>query len=148
MINDARHPAGPDIRFDNRAIIRPVPAIAGSRSCPPAEPLNMRDADTGDRDRRPYGFPEILDGRVKTLHPKVHGGILGKRSEPDLATMEKHDIDPIDLDRSGLSPRQPSPRRLRQRRREHRYRGPAMIRSAENHDGVTIVTDAEDARTR
>ena len=59
----------------------------------------MRDADIsvieiGDH----TGFPEILDGRVKTLHPKVHGGILGKRSEPaHLATMEEHDIDPIDL---------------------------------------------------
>lgn len=42
------------------------------------------------------GFPEMMDGRVKTLHPKVHGGILGRR-EQDQAVMEEHDIPPIDL---------------------------------------------------
>jgi phosphoribosylaminoimidazolecarboxamide formyltransferase/IMP cyclohydrolase len=44
------------------------------------------------------GFPEMLDGRVKTLHPKVHGGILGIRGNAEhAATMQKHDIPPIDL---------------------------------------------------
>ncbi|MBV2234563.1 MAG: bifunctional phosphoribosylaminoimidazolecarboxamide formyltransferase/IMP cyclohydrolase, partial [Sterolibacterium sp.] len=44
------------------------------------------------------GFPEMLDGRVKTLHPKVHGGILGRRDLPEhLATMEQHGIERIDL---------------------------------------------------
>ena len=72
----------------------------------------MRDADIsvieiGDH----TDFPEILDGRVKTLHPKVHGGILGKRSEPaHLATMEEHDIDPIDLIVVCLLYTSPSPR--------------------------------------
>ncbi len=42
------------------------------------------------------GFPEIMDGRVKTLHPKIHGGILGRRGQDD-AVMQKHDIAPIDL---------------------------------------------------
>lgn len=42
------------------------------------------------------GFPEIMDGRVKTLHPKIHGGILGRRGQDD-SVMQKHDIDPIDL---------------------------------------------------
>ncbi len=44
------------------------------------------------------GFPEILEGRVKTLHPKVHGGILFKRDKDDhIETIKKHDIKPIDL---------------------------------------------------
>ena len=44
------------------------------------------------------GFPEIMDGRVKTLNPKIHGGILAVRSNPEhMAALEKHDIKPIDL---------------------------------------------------
>lgn len=44
------------------------------------------------------GFPEMLDGRVKTLHPKIHGGILGIRTRPEhVAAMEAHGISPIDL---------------------------------------------------
>ena len=44
------------------------------------------------------GFPEMMDGRVKTLHPKVHGGLLGVRDNPDhAAAMEEHQIAPIDL---------------------------------------------------
>src|SRR5690242_21798330 len=44
------------------------------------------------------GFPEMMDGRVKTLHPKVHGGLLGVRDNPEhAAAMEEHDIRPIDL---------------------------------------------------
>ena len=42
------------------------------------------------------GFPEMMDGRVKTLHPKIHGGILGRRGQ-DEAVMSEHDIPPIDL---------------------------------------------------
>jgi phosphoribosylaminoimidazolecarboxamide formyltransferase/IMP cyclohydrolase len=42
------------------------------------------------------GFPEIMDGRVKTLHPKIHGGILGRRGTDD-AVMREHGIEPIDL---------------------------------------------------
>ncbi|MBL4871803.1 MAG: bifunctional phosphoribosylaminoimidazolecarboxamide formyltransferase/IMP cyclohydrolase, partial [Robiginitomaculum sp.] len=42
------------------------------------------------------GFPEMMDGRVKTLHPKIHGGILARRDK-DQAVMEEHDIPPIDL---------------------------------------------------
>ena len=44
------------------------------------------------------GFPEMLDGRVKTLHPRVHGGILARRDSPEhMATLAQHDIAPIDL---------------------------------------------------
>jgi phosphoribosylaminoimidazolecarboxamide formyltransferase/IMP cyclohydrolase len=95
------------------------------------------------------GFPEILDGRVKTLHPKVHGGILGKRSDPaHLATMEEHDIDPIDLIVVNLYPFEATVAAGADYDtcvENIDIGGPAMIRSAaKNHDGVTIVTDAED----
>src|SRR5213079_3182410 len=43
------------------------------------------------------GAPEILDGRVKTLHPRIHGGLLGRSTEPHRAEMKAHDIAPIDL---------------------------------------------------
>ena len=44
------------------------------------------------------GFPEMLDGRVKTLHPKVHGGLLGMRGNPEhVAKMKEHGIEPIDM---------------------------------------------------
>src|SRR5437879_7413047 len=44
------------------------------------------------------GFPEMMDGRVKTLHPKVHGGLLGVRDNPEhIAAMDDHEIAPIDL---------------------------------------------------
>lgn len=49
------------------------------------------------------GFPEMMDGRVKTLHPKVHGGILGRR-DLDGAVMEQHGIKPIDLVAVNLYP--------------------------------------------
>ena len=110
----------------------------------------MRDADipvieVGDH----TGFPEILDGRVKTLHPKVHGGILGKRSDPaHLATMEENDIDPIDLIVVNLYPFEATVAAGADYDtcvENIDIGGPAMIRSAaKNHDGVTIVTNAED----
>src|ERR1700694_3308479 len=51
------------------------------------------------------GFPEILDGRVKTLHPKVHGGILARRDNPEhLAELERQDIAPIELVCANLYP--------------------------------------------
>src|SRR5258707_15232835 len=51
------------------------------------------------------GFPEMMDGRVKTLHPRVHGGLLGLRDNPQhLASMQEHGIEPIDLVVVGLYP--------------------------------------------
>src|SRR5690606_21251247 len=49
------------------------------------------------------GFPEMMDGRLKTLHPKAHGGLLGRRGQDDAATAE-HDIPPIDLVAVNLYP--------------------------------------------
>src|SRR2546423_4639489 len=51
------------------------------------------------------GFPEMMDGRVKTLHPKVHGGLLGRRDNAhDMAAMKQHGITPIDLVAVNLYP--------------------------------------------
>src|SRR5262249_57072912 len=51
------------------------------------------------------GFPEMLDGRVKTLHPKIHGGILARRDVPEhLPALDKHGIAPLDLGVSSLYP--------------------------------------------
>src|SRR6266567_1205515 len=59
----------------------------------------LRDAGIAVKDVSEFtGFPEILDGRVKTLHPKVHGGILGMRENPGhVAKMQENDIEPIDM---------------------------------------------------
>ncbi|MFQ3574349.1 MAG: bifunctional phosphoribosylaminoimidazolecarboxamide formyltransferase/IMP cyclohydrolase, partial [Thermodesulfovibrionales bacterium] len=59
----------------------------------------LRDAGLTVKDVSDYtGFPEIMDGRVKTLHPKVHGGILARRDNPkDMDTIKSHGIDTIDM---------------------------------------------------
>ena len=59
----------------------------------------LRDAGIPVKDVSEFtGFPEMLDGRVKTLHPKVHGGILGMRENPaHVAKMREHGIEPIDM---------------------------------------------------
>ncbi|PPR11099.1 MAG: Bifunctional purine biosynthesis protein PurH [Alphaproteobacteria bacterium MarineAlpha11_Bin1] len=95
------------------------------------------------------GFPEILNGRVKTLHPKVHGGILGRRNDPaHLTTMVQHDIDPIDLIVVNLYPFEDtvaSGADYETCVENIDIGGPAMIRSAaKNHNDVTIVTDSID----
>ena len=95
------------------------------------------------------GFPEILDGRVKTLHPKVHGGILGRRGDPThVDTMAEHDIDPIDLIVVNFYPFEATVAAGGDYQtcvENIDIGGPAMIRSAaKNHESVTIVTDAED----
>ena len=74
------------------------------------------------------GFPEMMDGRVKTLHPAVHGGLLGVRDAPDhAAAMADHGIGGIDLLYVNLYPFEATVaggRRLRRLRREHRHRRP------------------------
>jgi phosphoribosylaminoimidazolecarboxamide formyltransferase/IMP cyclohydrolase len=95
------------------------------------------------------GFPEIMDGRVKTLHPSVHGALLGVRDDPEHAeAMERHGIAPIDLVVVNLYPFE----EVRQSGADHAsivenidIGGPAMVRaSAKNHAYVAIVTDPED----
>jgi phosphoribosylaminoimidazolecarboxamide formyltransferase / IMP cyclohydrolase len=95
------------------------------------------------------GFPEMMDGRVKTLHPKVHGGLLGVRDNPDhAAAMEEHGIAPIDLVVVNLYPFLET--LMRGAGREAIIEnidigGPSMVRSAaKNHAHVAIVTDPAD----
>ncbi len=93
------------------------------------------------------GFPEILDGRVKTLVPQIHGGILGRRDLPvHVAQMAEHQIAPIDLVAVNLYPFEAtvaSGAPYDECVENIDIGGPAMIRAAaKNHDFVTILTDA------
>jgi phosphoribosylaminoimidazolecarboxamide formyltransferase/IMP cyclohydrolase len=93
------------------------------------------------------GFPEMMDGRVKTLHPKIHGGILARRDLPEhVAALEQHGIPPIDLVVSSLYPFEATVARPGVTRAEAIEQidvgGPTMIRAAaKNHASVAIVTD-------
>lgn len=92
------------------------------------------------------GSPEILDGRVKTLHPKIHGGILGRRDlDSHLAQMKRHGIAPIDLVVVNLYPFEAtvaSGAGYEDCVENIDIGGPALIRAAaKNHDHVTVVTD-------
>jgi phosphoribosylaminoimidazolecarboxamide formyltransferase/IMP cyclohydrolase len=94
------------------------------------------------------GFPEMMDGRVKTLHPRVHGGILGRRGEDD-AVMAAHGIAPIDLVAVNLYPFEQTVARpdcdLPAAIENIDIGGPTMVRSAaKNHRHVSIVVDAAD----
>ncbi len=97
------------------------------------------------------GFPEIMDGRLKTLHPKIHGGLLGRRGM-DEEVMRHHDIEPIDLLAVNLYPFAATVARA-----DCSYEdavenidigGPAMVRAAaKNHAAVTVVVDPDDYRS-
>ena len=94
------------------------------------------------------GFPEIMDGRVKTLHPKIHGGLLGRRGIDDSA-MATHGIDPIDLLVVNLYPFRETiaaPNCTPADAIENiDIGGPAMLRAAaKNHAGVCVVVDPDD----
>ena len=94
------------------------------------------------------GFPEMMAGRVKTLHPKVHGGILGRRGIDD-QVMAEHDIKPIDLVVINLYPFQQTVARvdctLDDAIENIDIGGPTMVRAAaKNHASVTIVVDPTD----
>ncbi len=96
------------------------------------------------------GFPEILDGRVKTLVPKIHGGILAIRDNPEhAAQMETHGIQPIDLVAVNLYPFEKTVAdpgcTLEAAVEQIDIGGPCMIRAAaKNHRYVTVVVDPGD----
>ena len=96
------------------------------------------------------GFPEMLDGRVKTLHPKIHGGVLGRRDLPDhVAAMAQHEIGNIDLVCVNLYPFVETISKpncsLADAIENIDIGGPTMVRSAaKNYQHVAIVTDASD----
>ncbi len=95
------------------------------------------------------GFPEMMDGRVKTLHPRVHGGLLAIRSEPaHQAAMIANDITPIDLLIVNLYPFEATLKRgasFEEKIENIDIGGPAMIRgAAKNHDDVAVIVDVAD----
>ncbi|MSU20069.1 MAG: bifunctional phosphoribosylaminoimidazolecarboxamide formyltransferase/IMP cyclohydrolase [Pedosphaera sp.] len=96
------------------------------------------------------GFPEMLDGRVKTLHPKVHGGLLFIRSNPaHQTTVQEHGINPIDLVVVNLYPFEQTVAKpevtLHDAIENIDIGGPSMLRSAaKNHESVTVVVDPND----
>jgi len=94
------------------------------------------------------GFPEIMDGRVKTLHPTIHGGLLGRRGT-DESVMQKYGIEPIDLLVVNLYPFEETIARndasIDDAIENIDIGGPAMIRAAsKNHDGVAVVVSPDD----
>jgi phosphoribosylaminoimidazolecarboxamide formyltransferase/IMP cyclohydrolase len=99
------------------------------------------------------GFPEMMDGRVKTLHPKVHGGLLARRAHPgDRAALAQHDITPIDLVAVNLYPFQETAARPGVADHEVIEQidigGPSMLRSAaKNHGDVVVIVDPADYET-
>jgi len=96
------------------------------------------------------GFPEMMDGRVKTLHPKVHGGLLARRAHPgDRAALAEHGITPIDLVVVNLYPFRETVAKLgvafEQAIEQIDIGGPSMLRSAaKNHHDVFVVVDPDD----
>src|SRR5690606_20861596 len=94
------------------------------------------------------GFPEMLDGRVKTLHPVIHGGLLGRRNDQaHMVAMKEHGIDPIDLLIVNLYPFERTVAGggdFETCIENIDIGGPALIRAAaKNHDWVAVVTDPE-----
>ena len=94
------------------------------------------------------GFPEMMDGRVKTLHPKIHGGILGRRGMDD-TVMQENEIAPIDMIVVNLYPFEQTVANpdcdLATAIENIDIGGPTMLRAAaKNHKDVTVIVDAED----
>jgi phosphoribosylaminoimidazolecarboxamide formyltransferase / IMP cyclohydrolase len=113
--------------------------------------MTLREAGLKVTDLSAYtGFPEMLDGRVKTLHPKVHGGLLYLRgNEKHEAAVRTHGIHPIDLVVVNLYPFEQTVARpnvsLEEAIENIDIGGPSMLRSAaKNHESVTVVVDPAD----
>ena len=111
----------------------------------------LRDAGLKVSDVSDYtGFPEMMDGRVKTLHPKIHGGLLGLRENKEhVETMNKHNIEPIDMVVVNLYPFKETiskPNCTFEDAIENiDIGGPAMLRSAaKNFQSVTVIIDPKD----
>ncbi|MGQ0674548.1 MAG: bifunctional phosphoribosylaminoimidazolecarboxamide formyltransferase/IMP cyclohydrolase, partial [Rhodospirillales bacterium] len=118
-------------------------STGGTAAALKSDGLKVRDA------AELTGFPELLDGRVKTLHPKIHGGLLGRRDKKDhVAAMRAHGIAPIDLLVSNLYPFEATIARgasFDDCIENVDIGGPALIRAAaKNHDFVAVLTDPSD----
>ncbi len=127
------------------------PATAWNWFPPEAQPARLRDAGLQVRDISDLtGFPEMLDGRVKTLHPKVHGGILYRRDHPEhRAAVEQHGIQPIDMVVVNLYAFEKTAAKpgvhFAEIIENIDIGGPSMVRSAaKNFEDVAIVTAPAD----
>ena len=112
---------------------------------------SLREAGLSITDVSKYtGSPEILNGRVKTLHPKIHGGLLGRRSlEPHVEQMKEQGIDPIDVVVVNLYPFEATISKpgctFDEAIENIDIGGPSMLRSAaKNHEDVLVVVDPTD----
>ena len=110
----------------------------------------LRDADVPVTDVADVtDFPEIMDGRVKTLHPRIHGGLLARRDEPShVEAMETHGITPIDLACINLYPFERTIQKEgiadAEAIEQIDIGGPSMVRSAaKNHESVCVVTSPD-----
>jgi phosphoribosylaminoimidazolecarboxamide formyltransferase/IMP cyclohydrolase len=111
----------------------------------------LRDSGIAVKDVSEHtGFPEMLDGRVKTLHPKIHGGLLSRRDNPkDMAEIKKHGIDTIDMAVVNLYPFEETISRagisFAEAIENIDIGGPAMLRSAsKNFQDVAVIVDPSD----
>jgi len=111
----------------------------------------LRDGGVKVKDVSEFtGFPEMLDGRVKTLHPKIHGGLLGRRNNPEhVKQMKQHGIEPIDLVVVNLYPFEQTIAKpgcaLEEAIENIDIGGPTMIRSAaKNYTDVAVVVSPRD----
>src|SRR6266568_37141 len=108
----------------------------------------LRNADIEVRDVSDVtGFPEMMDGRIKTLHPKIHGALLGLRDNPEHeAAMREHGIEPIDMVVVNLYPFEQTIAKegvtIEEAIEQIDIGGPAMLRSAaKNFASVAVVSD-------
>jgi phosphoribosylaminoimidazolecarboxamide formyltransferase/IMP cyclohydrolase len=111
----------------------------------------LRDADISVKEVSEYtGFPEMLDGRVKTLHPKIHGGLLSRRDKPeDMEEIKKHGIDTIDMVVVNLYPFEETISKpgvtFDEAIENIDIGGPTMLRSAsKNFRDVAVIVDPSD----
>ena len=111
----------------------------------------LREAQLACTDVADYtGFAEMMDGRVKTLHPKVHGGLLARRDVPEhVASMQAHGITAIDVVAVNLYPFEATVNKpdvsLDDAIENIDIGGPAMLRSAaKNHTSVTVICEPSD----
>ncbi len=125
-----------------RLIAQDVEILSTGGSAEKLRQAGIKVIEVGDY----TGFPEMMDGRVKTLHPKIHGGLLQRRDNKDHKTAaEKHNIPPIDLVVVNLYPFRATVAKgadFETCIENIDIGGPAMLRAAsKNHDFVTVVTD-------
>src|SRR5689334_12271601 len=136
------------IEFANALAARGVELISTGGTAKAIAAAGLRVKDVSDL----TGFPEMMDGRVKTLHPKVHGGLLAIRGNKEhIAAMKSHDIAPIDLLVVNLYPFEATVDKgagFEDCIENIDIGGPAMIRAAaKNHDDVAVVVEAQDYQT-